>query len=286
MDGTPEALRLRHACESAGGRRLSRRTGPLRGISRILWIPRGNRRRWRGSGREGAPRAPRGHPDGFVDAEDGRLGSDPLPARGSGDGRSADRRAQRLRVRRRAGARPESRRGSVPDQAVPPVAGGPRHSRDAASARRVRPHLRVTRPRSSPVPRRRFCATSDIRYPISDIRRPTSDTHLSENARMPERLSRLHVPLTRVVAIAVAVGSAVLLVYWASRTARGLPEEYRGQTGGGLFLNLYLLTSSMSQLIERPRVRVTLLVMSVVCLGAAMYFIFAHRARDIHLPRG
>jgi len=84
----------------------------------------------------------------------------------------------------------------------------------------------------------------------------------------------------------VAVGSAVLLVYWASRTARGLPEEYGGQTGGGLFLNLYLLTSSMSQLIERPRVRVTLLVMSVVCLGAAMYFIFAHRAADIHLPRG
>src|SRR3954470_7992295 len=108
----------------------------------------------------------------------------------------------------------------------------------------------------------------------------------SENARMPERLSRLHVTLTRVVAISVAAGSAVLLVYWASQTARGLPDEYRGQTGGGLFLNLYLFTSLMSQLIEKPRVRVPRLVMSVVCLGAAMYFIFAHRAADIHLPRG
>jgi hypothetical protein len=105
--------------------------------------------------------------------------------------------------------------------------------------------------------------------------------------RMSEQLSRLGRALTTGIPFCIAVGSAVLIVIWLSRMARGLPDEYPGQIKGGLFLNLYMLTTSLSQLLAKHRMRVPLLVISGVCLVIAMYFVFGtHPTADIHLPRG
>src|SRR5437763_195953 len=101
---------------------------------------------------------------------------------------------------------------------------------------------------------------------------------------MSEPKSRLGRLLTKGIPFCIAVGSAVLTVIWLGRLTRGLPDQYPGEIKGGLFLNLYLLTSSLSWLIVKDRIRVPLLVVSVVCLVIAMYFVFAvHPAADIHL---
>ena len=99
-------------------------------------------------------------------------------------------------------------------------------------------------------------------------------------ARMSQQalsLSRRLPRASKAIALFVALLSTALLGLWLNRLARGIPDTYQGQTFGGLFLNLYLLTSSAEQLVARPRVRVPLLVASIVCLLVSLYFIFGSR---------
>src|SRR6185295_13121543 len=50
----------------------------------------------------------------------------------------------------------------------------------------------------------------------------------------------------------------------AGQVARDLPDAYPGQVHGGLFLSLSLLAGSAGQLVERPRVRIALAVVSLL----------------------
>ena len=83
----------------------------------------------------------------------------------------------------------------------------------------------------------------------------------------------------------VAALSAVLTAYWLFHIAQGEPDTYPAQHSGGLFLNLYLLTSSAGQLVVSPKVRIPLIIASVGCLIAALYLIFGGSSPlDTYLP--
>ena len=87
------------------------------------------------------------------------------------------------------------------------------------------------------------------------------------------------------IAIPVVVLSAILAAYWLSRLARDLPSAYTGQVRGGLFLSLSLLAGSAGQLVERPRVRIPLAIISLLFVMTAMYFFFGGQPTDIQLPQ-
>ena len=70
----------------------------------------------------------------------------------------------------------------------------------------------------------------------------------------------------------------------AGQVARDLPDAYPGQVHGGLFLSLSLLAGSAGQLVERPRVRIALAVVSLLLTVMAMYVFFGAQPPDIHLP--
>ena len=86
--------------------------------------------------------------------------------------------------------------------------------------------------------------------------------------------ARLARKSARVIAILVAVASAILAAYWLSRFARDLPDAYSGEVRGGLSLSLAMLAGSAGQLVERPRVRIPLAIISLLFVMTAMYFSF------------
>jgi hypothetical protein len=79
----------------------------------------------------------------------------------------------------------------------------------------------------------------------------------------------------KVLGAAAALGSSLLVVYWSTQIALGVPDNYIGQTRGGVFLSLAILTNSAGLLLPKPYVRIAFEVVSMVCLAIAFYF-FAH----------
>jgi hypothetical protein len=82
----------------------------------------------------------------------------------------------------------------------------------------------------------------------------------------------------KVLGAAAALGSSLLVVYWSIQIALGVPDDYFGQTRGGLFLSLAILTNSAGILLAKPYVRIALPVVSLVCLAIAVYFLAYSRS--------
>jgi len=80
------------------------------------------------------------------------------------------------------------------------------------------------------------------------------------------------------------MASAILTAYSLIRLARDVPDAYAGQVRGGLSLSVSLLAGSAGQLVESPRARIPLAIISLLFVMTAMYFIFGGQSADIHLP--
>ena len=89
----------------------------------------------------------------------------------------------------------------------------------------------------------------------------------------PLAITRTLSGAAKVLGSAIAAGSTLLVAYWSSQIARGVPDGYPGQTRGGLFLSLAILTGSVGGLVAKPYLRVALAILSMVCLATAIYFL-------------
>ena len=85
-------------------------------------------------------------------------------------------------------------------------------------------------------------------------------------------LSRTLARAAKVLASAVVLAAAVLSVYWAREIALGVPDAYRGEARGSLFLSLGMLSGSAGSLVSKQYWQVVLLVISGACLAASVYF--------------